>query len=352
MGIIKFSKLSGLLFWLPLVVFFFACEKKDNDDIIDNPASFELVEVDYITSNTATFTADIFGDMEEVNSIGFCWATNNQPTVDDFSFSTEPEPGLYSYEAGNLLQGTDWFMRAFYTSNNEVYYSAAQQFRLTDSITDFEGNVYEVIQIGDQLWMGENLKTKHYNNGNLISSGTGMGNYSGLTEPAFWFWYDDLQSNIDTLGLLYTWFVITDSRGICPQGYRVPDIMDWENLVIHLDALATPVGDLDAGNRELSALAGGMLKATGNREDGSGIWEAPNGGATNITKMSVLPSGVRDPTGSFDGKWFNAAFWSYTEETTNNAIMFYVHFFNSGIYSNQFNKKSGYAVRCMKEAGQ
>ena len=39
------------------------------------------------------------------------------------------------------------------------------------SINDKDGNCYTTIQIGEQLWMAENLKTTHYNNGDEIPTG-------------------------------------------------------------------------------------------------------------------------------------------------------------------------------------
>ena len=37
----------------------------------------------------------------------------------------------------------------------------------TATVTDIDGNVYETVQIGDQIWMSENLKTTHYSNGEI-----------------------------------------------------------------------------------------------------------------------------------------------------------------------------------------
>lgn len=38
------------------------------------------------------------------------------------------------------------------------------------TLMDFDGNIYQTIRIGNQIWMAENLKVTHYRNGDSISN--------------------------------------------------------------------------------------------------------------------------------------------------------------------------------------
>jgi uncharacterized protein (TIGR02145 family) len=344
---------TNLLFRIPyfltlfsFLLFFSACE--NGLDGPKGPVSFELVTVDYITGNSAFFTADFSGQMSKVDEKGFCWSTQNPPNTNDNIVIFEPVVGLVHHTATGFAREKTYYMRAYYKSKGIIYYSETQSFTTTTTLSDRDNNVYGVVKIGKQLWMAENLKAITYNNGDSIADGTGRGNYSQIPMPRFYFNYNDNIENRNIYGNLYTWYVVTDERNLCPPQWRVPDVADWEKLIGHLDALSVTYDDALAGVQDLSAIAGGMLRTQGTIEAGTGLWHAPNQGATNVTKMNVIPSGLRDPSGAFDGLGYNAAFWSYTENNAGTAMMFYSHFFNSGFHVNSFSKSSGYAVRCVR----
>jgi len=340
----------GLIFIIVLV--FTSCEANDNDDpIAEGPASFEYVIADFITDTSVNFSADIAGDVSTITLMGFCWAESSSPSLDDHViYYEEVIPGIYSLRPDGLQADKTYYVRAFYSTEEHDFYSDEIVFQTTRPVDAMDGNTYGTVKIGDQIWLTENLRTVVYNNGDSITSGKGMGNYSNYNEPRFYFYYGDDTTLSPDYGKLYTWYVVTDPRGVCPPEFRIPDIIDFDDLILHLDPLATSFSNLLPGINELSAIAGGMMKTTGNLTDGTGFWEHPNNGANNVTQISLLPSGLRDPSGSFDGLGFNSALWSFTEEDLPRGIMFYSHFFNAGFYTNNFSKKTGYAVRCMKEA--
>ena len=145
---------------------------------------------------------------------------------------------------------------------------------------DADGNNYSVVKIGEQWWMGENLRRTHYANGEEIPDGTGAGDILGETDPKYWFVYDDDLGNLDIYGRLYTWYTVTDSRNVCPDGWHIPTDIEWTILTSSLDGMIP---------------AGGKLK-----EIGTSHWLSPNAGATNESGFSALPGGGRNYSGIFD----------------------------------------------------
>ena len=120
-----------------------------------------------------------------------------------------------------------------------------------DTVTDIDGNVYETVQIGDQLWMAENLKVTHYQNGDEIPAGyAGDGippptgflldeKWADLTTGAYAVSpIDIIYANVSTCegncsevyGNLYNWYAVDDSRGLCPEGWHVPSDTEFTVL--------------------------------------------------------------------------------------------------------------------------
>ena len=348
---IRFRNLTFGLYFIFALALTSCDDSNNNGPAPEGPASFEYIIADFITDTSVDFTTDLAGDVSTITQLGFCWAESSAPSRDDnVIYYEEVIPGIISLRSEGLQADKTYYVRAFYSTEEQDFYSDEKVFQTTKPVEAHDGETYGTVKIGDQLWMRENLRTVTYNNGDSITSGKGLGNYSNFNDPRFYFYYDDDTTQLPEYGNLYTWYVITDTRGVCPPDFRIPDIIDFDKLILHLDPLATPFNNLSPGNNELSAIAGGMMRATGNLTDETGLWEHPNNGANNVTQMSLLPSGYRDPWGSFHDLGFNAALWSFTEEDSLRGIMFYTHFLNAGFLTNNFSKKTGYAVRCMKEA--
>ena len=60
-------------------------------------------------------------------------------------------------------------------------------------VTDFDGNNYSTVIIGNQEWIAENLRASHYSNGEPISNVTNISQWATLTSGAWAYYNNDSQ---------------------------------------------------------------------------------------------------------------------------------------------------------------
>ena len=207
---------------------------------------------------------------------------------------------------------------------------------------DIDGNVYQTVQIGDQLWMAENLKVSHYNDGSEIPTGYSNSEWGWLDMGAYAV-YDDDPVNADVYGNLYNWYTVDDSRGICPENYHIPTDDEWYILLEYL-------GGSSYGSGENWIIAGGKMKDVGTIEDGDGLWYAPNEGANNESDFTAIPAGFRLNDGEYYESGYYSIYWSSTAEYYSDAFfMWYLLHDDSRLYRGLFDSQTGLSVRCLKD---
>jgi Fibrobacter succinogenes major domain (Fib_succ_major). len=80
-------------------------------------------------------------------------------------------------------------------------------------VRDVDDNAYPTVQIGDQCWLRENLRTSRYRNGEDIPVIEEDSLWLSTSAGAFSFYTNDPDQ--DTLeGMLYNHFAISDNRGL------------------------------------------------------------------------------------------------------------------------------------------
>ncbi len=98
-----------------------------------------------------------------------------------------------------------------------------------------DGYDYAVVEIGDQCWFAENLRTTVYADGSAIPEETDNTAWVGLSTGARCD-YDNDASNVATYGRLYNWYAATDAAELCPTGWHVPTDDEWTALETYLGA--------------------------------------------------------------------------------------------------------------------
>ena len=209
------------------------------------------------------------------------------------------------------------------------------------TVVDRDGNIYQTIEIGDQCWMAENLKTTRYRNGDHIPHVTDAGEWSDLSTGAYCN-YNNNEVYVAEYGRLYNWYAVVDSNNIAPEGWHVPTDAEWKKLEMYL-GMCRFEADEDGsyrGNGE-----GGKLK-----EAGTAHWYSPNYGATNESGFTALPGGNRKGDGSFSNKGSFGLFWSASE--AHYGIMAWyrcLSYADAGILRQSYGKGLGFSVRCVRD---
>jgi uncharacterized protein (TIGR02145 family) len=220
--------------------------------------------------------------------------------------------------------GSPVYKRALNKIDSVIFYKA------TGTVTDIEGNVYRTVTIGNQIWMAENLRSRHYRNGDLIPNVTDTAAWGALTSGA-WCWYDNDSAANAEYGMMYNWFAAADARNIAPASWHVPSDADWTVLVNFLGNLG---------------ISGGKMKETGTAH-----WFSPNTGATNESGFTALPGGYRyTDNGAFKQKGYDGDWWSTTAVDTTYAWFrnIYYNYPSSGRY--YYKKQNGFSIRCVMDA--
>ena len=189
------------------------------------------------------------------------------------------------------------------------------------TVTDYDGNVYETIEIGTQTWLKQNLQSLHYADGSAIDEV---------------YAYDDNEANVGDYGRLYTWnavmkiskSTINRAQGVCPDGWHIPS--KDEGITLQ---------DFLGGHMQ----AGGKMKETGFT-----YWDDPNTGATNESGFSSRGAGQRGQTGNYTNLMRSFNIWTSTDNEEKAYHM--SNLYNSDNTAFGLHVKTiGWSVRCLKD---
>ncbi|HQP05243.1 MAG TPA: FISUMP domain-containing protein [Bacteroidales bacterium] len=209
----------------------------------------------------------------------------------------------------------------------------------SNTVIDIDGNVYDIVTIGSQVWMAENLKTTKYADGTPIPLTNTRSTWNAITSTSkAYCWYDNDISNKATYGALYTWAAAMNGaasvtanpsgiQGVCPTGWHLPSDAEWTQLTNYLGG---------------ESVAGGKLK-------GTELWYPPNISATNETDFTALPGGDCDYYGTFYhierwGYW-----WCATEHSSEIAYYRSMRRDLSSVGRHSSWKSYAYSVRCVRD---
>ena len=312
---------SQVLFFV-LMVLVFSCKKIELPQVL----TLEVIEV---TKTTAIVSGKIAYDGgDAISEYGICFSTANNPTIADNKVISENNQSDFSCELQMLLPSTQYYARAYAVNKEGVAYGKAIPL-LTDfeTITDIDGNIYRIVQIGSQVWMAENLRTTTLSSGTSIPHKPLSSDWEASSTSAYCWYNNDFGTYGNTYGALYNHRAVQTGK-LCPHGWKVPNDSEWMTLIDYLGG---------------ESVAGGKLKETGTTN-----WRSPNAGATNQVYFTALPGGYRHSNGGIFMNCGNAAYWwsSSTQMTVGN--YWSIYYGQASIAKNSSYFQFGYSVRCVK----
>ena len=218
----------------------------------------------------------------------------------------------------------------------------------SQTVTDYDGNVYPTVTIGNQTWMAENLRVTHYSDGTILTDGSEKGEISFDDTTRYFFYYNDIPNYANEYGCLYTWFAAMrqnigynensgNIQGACPEGWYIPNDADWQELEVFLgmDSIIAYSSYCTASDRENNI--GNLLKTGGN------------------TGFNIKYAGVRGFEGSYNGLGFIGEFLtSYGEKYLNEPVdtytrLYYIFSDKSDLMCHYHGTNAAYSVRCIKD---
>ena len=287
-----------------------------------------------ITQTTAVSGGNITSDGGgAITARGVCWGTATAPLATGFHTTETGTTDTFTSNITGLTANTKYYYRAYAINSAGTAYGDEKFFTTepVKTVTDIDGNIYNTVTIGTQTWMKENLKTTKYLNGDLIGTTTPATlDITNESTPKYQWAYNGNESNVATYGRLYTWYAITDSRGVCPAGWHIPT---------HAEHLTFWNSIGGTSNQDMAD----RLK-----EVGTAHWYSTSTG-TNVTGFTALPAGIRFQNGDFMWLGTGTYFWDSTPDTWYPTTTGYCIYVSGETTITGMGFKDSASVRCLKD---
>lgn len=209
-------------------------------------------------------------------------------------------------------------------------------------VIDFDGNSYDTVQIGNQIWLKQNLRSTHYNDGTVIPNITDSSTWVNLTSAAYCDYNNEPDSSL-IYGRLYNWYTVDTTtnggKNPCPCGWHVPTDVEWNIMEIYLDSTVDTTASGWVGTD-----IGRKLKETGTTH-----WMFDNS-TTNSSRFTALPGGFRNLDGDFFyiqqvGLWWTTTEYPYPPYAWDRELTL----LDSAISRSTDEKVFGSSVRCLMD---
>lgn len=233
--------------------------------------------------------------------------------LSNFSQISVSQSGYYSVTV------TDFSSRCKASAGYQFTASQSGDCGTFTSVSDVDQNLYDIVTIGTQCWMKSNVNIE-----------TGISKITDKNEwvnskTAAWCYYDNDINNGPKYQKLYNWYAVKSGK-LCPQGWHVPTMAEWEKLITYLK------------NDSLAIIS--MIKQ-------DPLWKVANS-SSNESQFSALPGGRRQTDGSFVFEGTEADFWASDESQSGYTQAITLRANATHINRIGWSRNNGFSCRCVK----
>ena len=358
---------TAALFFTALI-FNFGC-RDDNNTVVDNfpipspglPIISSLTfPDDSVGFNIAQGEATIISNGgTPILAYGLCWSKNPNPTVTlGTKTKTDVNDDLTNSKFKHYLTlepQTRYYVRAYVINKTGIDYSDNEKVFVTkptlaidrDLILNKinpEKSIYKAIQIGNQVWTSVNLSVGTYRDDSLRGITKGITliknpgtDWSSAISGAMGSYANDEDVNRNLFGRLYNFYTIANPLGLCPAGWHLPSVAEWDVLIQNSG------GTNMAGKNLKGATLSHITSASANPEK---QWQNQE---NIINNFRATPGGFRSgEDGTYKNLGLEGTFWTSDPVSETEAYSISIKN-NDPIILNSVisNKKNGHSVRCI-----
>lgn len=233
---------------------------------------------------------------------------------------------------------------------------------IPNAVTDYDGNHYDAVVIGNQVWMTKNLTTTHFADGEEIPLTAGYSISDVSATLPLRYVPDAGTADVAVYGYLYNWSAVMHGdfssdynpsgvQGICPDGWHVPSDAEWIEFADTVSSHPEYVLGDDIRNID-KAIASTTCWQPSAYPNSVGNSQSLN----NATHFAMMPAGSwmgGSPGGCGLGTF--ALLWSCTENKDNPERVWYRYINNQSArafhnHSNAHDPKAlAMSVRCLRD---
>lgn len=224
-----------------------------------------------------------------------------------------------------LIASSLAFFFACSEEKTEANYNRCPQASTNDvvnTISDIDGNKYQVVKIGDNEWFTSNLKTTKLADGTPIENVTADDAWANTSTPAY-----ATYNNAEDADVVYNYAAV-QSGNLCPEGWTVPaDTAEWLQLAATYAAV----------------------------EDASGWDKVPTTIGWDSTSFAAKAAGFRERNGKFYEEGDMGLWWTSTPHNEANAMYVFMKNIGSetkkyvGVNKSHIGRTAGLSVRCVRK---